>query len=347
MGKRLISFAIIALCAQPWPVKVMASGASTMPPAVVDASQASSPIQVLQAQLLQGDDGTTHLWFAYRNRSDGVIARFEISATFSAANGRTLASARRVVSGTIGAGESTTAEIPRIALPAGAAKATIAVTRVRFGDLALWSAPPPPPPNVARANADQTIGGRLPVTDVVQPTTAPIPSPASSASPTVANPLAAPAANPVVAAASSPAPPALVPQSSIDLSVSTDENSATAAQGDRVEFTVVRGASAAGNRIIPVGAKGMGHLASVRRAGRFGRSGALTFVPDVVEAADGSFVPLRGSVTIHPPPTVLAVLADLTIVGGFLARGRDAVLPAGSVITATTATGVATNQTTY
>jgi len=322
----------------------MASDVSPIQTPVVNATQTSSPIEISQAQLLQGDDGTTHLWVVYHNQSDGVIQRFEISAAFFAASGKSLAITRRIVRNALGAGESTTAEIPRFTVPTGAAKVTIAVTRVRFADLALWMAPPPPPSITARTNFAQTIGGRVPVTDVVQPTTGPIPAPASTSNPSPAGAAATPASNSAIAVGNRASSTTLVSGTSIDVSLATAENSATAMVGDRVEFTVVRGTSTRENVVIAVGAKGMGHVADVRRAGRFGRSGSLTFVPDVVEAANGSFVPLQGSVTIHPPPTILSILADLTILGGFVARGRDAVLSAGSVITATTATGTATNQ---
>jgi hypothetical protein len=120
-------------------------------------------------------------------------------------------------------------------------------------------------------------------------------------------------------------------------------SSASASNGDRVDFRVSDNVLAGGAVVIPLGSRGFGHLEAVKRAGIFGRSGSFTFVPDMVVTPSGGVVPLQGSTAVRPPITAIAIIANLTVFGGLFARGREAVLPAGSIVTGATATQIAAN----
>jgi len=348
MGRRVITFAILIFSAATWPFSAVALAAAPQPVSV-ESTQDSCPIDVSQAQILTDASGSK-LWIVYRNRSESSVARFEITAKWQDAGGRTVGVTRRIVREPIGPGEATTTEIPwNVSVP-GAAKLVVSISRARFNDLALWTAPPAPPPSVARASIGQALTGPVPITamaDLTQTPNVSSAAPAAAAVPAATlPPVAAPVAEaPAQTTASAPAFNGLAQGTQIGVQVLSDATSATAVDGERIEFTVVRGASSGSTVVIPLGARGVGHLEQVRRAGRFGRSGSLTFVPDAVESANGSLVPLQGSTVVSPPTTALAVLADMTILGGLFARGRDAVLSTGSVVTAATASSIALTPT--
>lgn len=303
---------------------------------VVD--EPSSPIELSQAAILTGAAGT-RLWIVYRNVSRETVDRFAVTFSWRNGLGHTFGTTFKMVNSSIGPGESTTTELSNVGTLHANAQPYARVTRARYHDLALWVAPPPPPPPAAAAGTAQAIAGRVPVTTMNYPNG---PGPRPTATAATAAPVAGSAYPGPTTMPSAPASAAVLAQgTAIDLKLGSDISSSTASDGDRVDFTVAADVSAGGVVLVASGLRGLGHLEGVRRAGRFGRSGSFTVVPDLIVMANGAIVPLQGATVVRPGPTALAVLADLTIFGGFFARGRDAVLSAGSVVRAATATQIA------
>ena len=319
------------------PALVLADQPSAATVTVV--TQTSSPIELTQAQILAGADGN-RLWIVYRNVSKGVVNRFAVTLTWRNAAGRAVTTIYKMVNAPIGPGEATTAELSGIGAARSGSQPYAQVTRARFSDLALWVAPPPPPPAAANATAGQSLALREPVTAVVNPTVS-VPASVQQSDTTLSGTrVAGPVTN--SASTSGAHELATLPEgTAVNVIIDSDLTSAKSSAGDRVEFRVANNITVGGIVVIPVGSRGVAHVAAVRHAGLFGRSGSLTIVPDLVATAAGALIPLQGATVVHPPTTPIAVIADITIFGGLFARGREAVLPAGSVITATTATQVA------
>ena len=143
--------------------------------------------------------------------------------------------------------------------------------------------------------------------------------------------------------AAQPIPPALAGRiallaadTPIRVHLSASANSATARDGDAIGFTVDDDVTVNGKLVIAKGALGYGHLQDVGGSSNWGRSGSITFIADAVEAADRSLVLLKGTTTVHPRKRGLAKIANLTVIGGLLTRGRNVTLAAGTEVTVST-----------
>jgi hypothetical protein len=104
---------------------------------VVDAG---GPIQIVGAHIEQAG-GAEQLRLVYRNRGDGLVQRFEITSLMPAAGARSNA-CRTIVGALIVPGKYATATVR---LPDAATShdtLTLAVTRARFDDLAVWTPEP-------------------------------------------------------------------------------------------------------------------------------------------------------------------------------------------------------------
>ncbi len=72
-------------------------------------------------------------------------------------------------------------------------------------------------------------------------------------------------------------------------------SSATAHEGETVDFEVTEPVIVRGLVVIPKGSLALGHVSKVRQKRRFGRAGELEVSVDTVRLADGSTAPLRAT----------------------------------------------------
>lgn len=72
-------------------------------------------------------------------------------------------------------------------------------------------------------------------------------------------------------------------------------SSATAHEGETVDFEVTEPVIVRGMVVIPKGSLALGHVSKVRQKRRFGRAGELEISVDSVRVADGNTAPLRAT----------------------------------------------------
>lgn len=112
-------------------------------------------------------------------------------------------------------------------------------------------------------------------------------------------------------------------------------SSLTAEVEDTVLLEAAEDVVVDGVTVIAKGARGRGTVTRVQRRKSFGRRGKLDFTIDVVEAVDGSNVPLCASSELlgAMSPLSLGVPSPLTVPLGFLVKGKDVVVLVGTEYT--------------
>lgn len=114
-------------------------------------------------------------------------------------------------------------------------------------------------------------------------------------------------------------------------------NSATAKQGDVVNFEVARNVEVEGKVLIAQGALATGEVASVEKRGILGEPAKLMVNLRSAKAVDGKEVPLRATLSQegkNKQLTAILVGLILCILGLFLIKGGEAVVPAGTEVKA-------------
>ncbi|MDQ2818600.1 MAG: hypothetical protein M3T49_10415 [Candidatus Eremiobacteraeota bacterium] len=287
--------------------------------ATVNLSLSASPVIVSQSSFTVNDYGN-ELWLVCSNWSQRTIDHFEVSGTWVDPMFGVSGQFHRLVRLELGPEERAIATVDGIAAGPHGATLQIAVTRVRFTDLALWT------PNSVERVAMAPLQGQPALTQ---------PKPAEEVD----------EAWPQVAARSLPdmwSPSqvfvtrvprqALLAQGTpVDMRLGVSVDSATARNGDVVPLIAAQNVVVDGMTIIAAGSVGFGHLDQVGRAANWGRCGSLTVAVDDVEAVDGSMIALNGGQTVHPPSR-LGVLGGLF--GGLFRHGQEAAVPEGVAIAA-------------
>ena len=114
-------------------------------------------------------------------------------------------------------------------------------------------------------------------------------------------------------------------------------NSSTVKQGDIVTFEVARNVEVDGKVVISQGAIATGEVASVEKRAMLGAGGKLMVNLRSVKAVDGKEVPIRATLSQEgKDKQVTAILVGilLCIIGLFLIKGGDAIVPAGTEVKA-------------
>jgi hypothetical protein len=114
-------------------------------------------------------------------------------------------------------------------------------------------------------------------------------------------------------------------------------NSSTARQGDTVTFEVARNVEVDGKVVISQGAMATGEVASVEKRAMLGEGGKLMVNLRSVKAVDGQEVLIRATLSQegkNKVVTALLVGLILCILGLFLIKGGDAIVPAGTEVKA-------------
>ena len=121
------------------------------------------------------------------------------------------------------------------------------------------------------------------------------------------------------------------------LRLSESINSSTARQGDTVTFEVARNVEVDGKVVISQGAYATGEVASVEKRAMLGEGGKLMVNLRSVKALDGQEVPIRATLSQegkNKVVTALLVGLILCILGLFLIKGGDAIVPVGTEVKA-------------
>jgi hypothetical protein len=114
-------------------------------------------------------------------------------------------------------------------------------------------------------------------------------------------------------------------------------NSSTARQGDAITFEVARDVEVDGKVVISQGAIATGEVASVEKRAMLGEGGKLMVNLRSVRAVDGKEVPIRATLSQegkNKQVTAILVGLVLCILGLFLIKGGDAIIPSGTEVKA-------------
>lgn len=114
-------------------------------------------------------------------------------------------------------------------------------------------------------------------------------------------------------------------------------NSATAKQGDQVTFEVARPVEVEGKVLIAQSAIATGEVSSVEKRGAIGEAAKIMVNLRSVKAVDGKEVPIRATLSQegkNKQTTALLVGILLCILGLFLIKGGEAIVPAGTEVKA-------------
>jgi hypothetical protein len=114
-------------------------------------------------------------------------------------------------------------------------------------------------------------------------------------------------------------------------------SSETARVGDAVNFEVARNVEVDGKIVIRQGTFASGQIASVEKNGVIGEGGKIMVAVQNVQAVDSTNVPIRGTVSQEgksKQTTALLVGLILCILGLFLIKGENAVVPANTEVKA-------------
>jgi len=176
----------------------------------------------------------------------------------------------------------------------------------------------------------------------------PQPAPAPVTTPVASAPVGPATAQPPVAAPMVPAPGVVVlPDSTpVKLALSKDLSSASATQGQVVEFRVAEDVEVNGTVLIKKDTLALGKVTFAQGKKHLGRAGSLDIEADKTHAVDGSKVELHAEEGSKGKSKAGAMAAGMLItatgVGApigalwLLKHGKDATIPAGSILTAYT-----------
>ena len=120
----------------------------------------------------------------------------------------------------------------------------------------------------------------------------------------------------------------------IVLETVTPVTSKTASMGTVVDFKVISDVRVGNAVVIPAGTIAKGQVSSVHRASALGNGGEMTLALNSINAIDGAMVPISGGTTsvIGKDKKGLAIVCGLCTLFGFLIKGEQAEIPAGTQI---------------
>lgn len=117
------------------------------------------------------------------------------------------------------------------------------------------------------------------------------------------------------------------------LEFSRDVSSKTAYKGEPVPVVIAENIIVNDVIVIPAGTKVKAFVTVARKAGNMGRAGKLEFTVESVEALNGAEIPLQYIKSATGENDVggsVAVIAALSVVGGFFMKGRNINIGAGT-----------------
>ena len=111
-------------------------------------------------------------------------------------------------------------------------------------------------------------------------------------------------------------------------------SSKTSLLGSVVDFKVVNDVKVGDIVVVPAGTIAKGQVSSVNKASALGAGGEISLSLSSVNALDGTMIPLSGSTTsvIGKDKRGLSIVCGICTLFGFLIRGDQAVIPAGTQI---------------
>ena len=128
----------------------------------------------------------------------------------------------------------------------------------------------------------------------------------------------------------------------VDLKFEGNVVPATSPLGSTVALTVTMPVVIDGKTVIAAGAAATAEITESSKPGSLGKPGSVGVVVKRVAAVDGTIVPLSGTKVVEgkSKQTSAIVIAILCCILGLLQHGENAMIPAGSTISATVATPI-------
>lgn len=130
-----------------------------------------------------------------------------------------------------------------------------------------------------------------------------------------------------------PAGQAYVPANTqLNVEIVDELTSKKAKKGDLVKFKLLDNLILNNVVIIPVGSEVDGKVTDATSSGFFGRAGKLIFSIDKVRTVNGIDIPLEymGKIEAGSDGGAIAVVAVVSILGGFFMKGKNVNIPAGT-----------------
>ncbi|HCJ91204.1 MAG: hypothetical protein I3I94_09235 [Acidaminococcaceae bacterium] len=118
----------------------------------------------------------------------------------------------------------------------------------------------------------------------------------------------------------------------LNVELVTALHSKTARTGDIVRFKMMENLILNDVIVVPAGAEVEGKVTKATSSGFFGRAGKLIFSIDKVRTINGVDIPLEymGKIQAGSDGGAIAVTAVVSILGGFLMKGKNVSIPAGT-----------------
>lgn len=119
----------------------------------------------------------------------------------------------------------------------------------------------------------------------------------------------------------------------LTLEVTQEVSSSNMHKGEPMPIAIAEDIFVNGVLVIPAGTKVKAFVTVARKAGRLGRAGKLEFTVESVEAINGAEVPLqyvKSTTGGNDVAGSVAVIAVVSVIGGFLMKGKNANIGAGT-----------------
>ena len=142
----------------------------------------------------------------------------------------------------------------------------------------------------------------------------------------------------------SSAPVEIPANTMVRLRASTTYSGKSTTQGQNVLFTVVNDVKVNGTVVIRAGAQAVGNVTEVKKASMIGQPGKVAISLNSVTAVDGTEVPLMAStVNEGDNKMVTSVIVGLLCILGFVMKGGEGSIQAGSTVDGRTMSAVTVN----
>ncbi len=118
-----------------------------------------------------------------------------------------------------------------------------------------------------------------------------------------------------------------------------------ATEGSTITFSVIQDVKIDNNIVVKAGSLGQAQVVAIEEPGRVGKAGKISITDFSVKAVDGTFIPLRGTISGKGSDKVVTsgLLAWVVCPLFLLMKGGDAIVPAGMEKTVYTAADAEVN----